>query len=198
MGRGRLDARCQPAAGHARVRRYRKSTRSPTRRLERVRDQGFSIEWLGPSALRLVQVLQDVHQDLSGLGPLLQALVVEITRTGLAPGPGRQPVSTIVAPIVSRDGQVNRTLNAHPFHSMTPARAIEIAHRLMAAAPSVDRLASVEPRADHAVEDCQPTPSAEFPVSGRSCACKSMDCESDGSRREGGPMRLTCPIRGGA
>jgi len=105
--------------------------------LDRIRERGFSIERLGPSALRLVEVLQDVRADLSGLDPLMQALVVEIAKTGLSPGPGRQPVSTIVAPLTGSDGRVTRTLNAHPFRSMTPARASEVAHRLIAAADAV-------------------------------------------------------------
>jgi DNA-binding IclR family transcriptional regulator len=107
--------------------------------LDAIRDRGFSVERLGPSALRLVQVLQDVRTDATSdvLAPLMQALMSEIVQSGLGPGVGRHPVTTIAVPIFDGRGRQTQTLNAHPFRSMTAPEAAKVAKKLVGVARSV-------------------------------------------------------------
>ncbi len=108
-----------------------------TKRLDRLRRDGYMAERHGSAAMRLVALLQDLDADLAAdvLVPLATTVMREIAVADEGTGAsGTTQVSTVSVPVFGAGEVVTHTLNAHPARSMTAHEVRQVADRLAAAA----------------------------------------------------------------
>lgn len=115
-----------------------------TKRLERVRRDGFCAERHGAAVMRLVALLQDLDADLTaeGLVPMAAAVMREIAAADERAGAGgTRQVSTVSVPVFGGGDVVTHTVNAHPYRRLSNQDVRRVAERLATAARLLEQAA---------------------------------------------------------